>query len=150
MQELGDADERHREGAEHVADGDALRHGGHWHKEAHRQTDGATHNEADDDELVAHDLVVQQGADDGEQHAERCELHAAARGVRLRQAAESKDERRRCADIGDLHEERADLLVDHFGASVFLNIFNMRSVMTKPPTTLIVAAATATMPMMLM
>ena len=77
-----------------MADGDALRHGGHRYQETHRQADGATNNEADDDELVAHDLVVQQGADDREQHAERCELHTAARGVRLRQSAEAEDERR--------------------------------------------------------
>ena len=83
MQELGDADERHRKCAEHVADGDALRHGGHWHKEAHRQTDGTTNNEADDDELVADDFVIEQGADDGKEHAERSKLHTATRGVRL-------------------------------------------------------------------
>ena len=93
--------------------------------------------------------MVQQRADDGEEHARRGELHAATRSVWLRQSAQTKDEGGRGGDVGNLNEEGADLRV-HFGASVFLNIFSMRSVMTNPPTTLTVAAATAIAPMMLM
>ena len=40
MKELGDADEGDSECAEHVADGDALWHGGHWDEQTHREADG--------------------------------------------------------------------------------------------------------------
>ena len=148
MKEFGDPHEGDGERAEHVADGDALRHGGHWNEESHRQADRGADHESDDDQVVADDLVVEECADDCEEHAHRGELHAASRRIWLGEAAKAEDERRRSGNVGDLDEECANLRV-HFGASVFLNILSMRSVITNPPTTLMVAAATATAPMTL-
>ena len=89
---LADADQRRRQRAEHVRERDALRHRRHRHELAERVADDVPMHEARDDPRVGEDLLVQQRADDGQQHAQRGELHAAPRLVRLGQAAQAEDE----------------------------------------------------------
>ena len=68
---------------------------------AERDADDRADDEAADDPVVADDLVVQQRADDGEQHADRGLLHAAARArpgaVRLRSPRMKRTEAARYA-----------------------------------------------------
>ena len=92
---LGDADERRRERAERERERDSLRHRRHRHPLAHRIADDDAEDEAAGDPAIVDDRVVQQRADDGEQHADRRLLHAAPRLVGAREAAQPEDEQDR-------------------------------------------------------
>ena len=54
--------------------------------------DERAEHETAGDPAVVEDLVVDQRAADGEQHADRGVLHPSSRGVRLRQAPQAEDE----------------------------------------------------------
>ena len=102
-------------------------------------------------------VVVDQRADDGEQHADRRLLHAALALVRAGQALQAEDEEDRRGQVARLDDEVSRIVTSgRFRGrrrprrcprrALRLNIFSMRSVMRKPPTTLVVAQTTAMKP----
>ena len=95
-------------------------------------------HEPDDDPLVVDDLVVHQRADDREQHPDGGLLHAPPRPVR--RASGSCSPRMNSTEAARYAAwmKRSRSLRALSGSR--WNIFSMRSVMRKPPTTLIVAA----------
>src|SRR5690606_17015535 len=105
---------------------------------------------AGDDPGEGEDLAVEQRDGDGDEHAGRAEHVAGARGRRRAEPLEPDDEERRGDEVGGVDEQRqrcAFGLCDHCPPSCrFLNIWSMRSVTMKPPTTLRVANATAATP----
>src|SRR6266850_906329 len=126
-----------------------LRHGSHRHPQAHGQSHQRANGEAGNDPGVGNNLVVEQSADDGHQHAGFGVEHASPRGLGMAQPFESHDEQ----DGGEQVRRFNKVLLRHFfsglaGSGLRLNIRSMRSVITKPPTTLVVAAATAMNPRM--
>src|SRR3972149_6953831 len=78
-----------------------------------------------------------------EDHAELRQQHAAPCRLGMRQSADAEDEEQGRYEVedldGDVHGQRPPPFF-------FLNILSMGSVMRNPPTTLIVAASTATKP----
>ena len=121
--------------------------------------------------MIVDDAEIDQRADHGHQHADGGQLHAAAGLVGRGQSAQAEDEQHRGGQVGGLDEELAQpspaastpatrrigrgdqrceqvasaLVIGYF-RSWRLNILSMRSVIMNPPTTLIVAAVTATKP----
>ena len=89
---LGHADERRGERTKAQRHGDPLRKRRRRHPHAERIPDERAEHEAGDDPPVVDDVVVDERAADGHQHAERGVLHAAPRAVRVRQTAQSEDE----------------------------------------------------------
>src|SRR5690606_31188013 len=93
---------------------------------------------------------VEQRDGDGGEHADRAEHVARARGLGGAEPLEAEDEQRRGDEVRRVNDERQDGsfgLCDHCPPSCgFLNIWSMRSVTMKPPTTLMVARATAATP----
>ena len=144
--ELGRADQRDAERAESVAEGGPLRHGGHGDAAQRDSDDGAEH-ESDGDPLVIDDALVEERANDGQQHARFAREDATARGGRRTQPLERQDEQRRRNDVEDLDDVFTTDEAGHgLGALLTLNILSMRSVMMKPPTMLLVAATMAMVP----
>src|SRR5207248_11052658 len=139
-QVVGDADQRGGEGAEGVGKGGALGDRRNRDPDRHRSSDGRADDEADRDPAVIDDLVVDQRADDGEEHADLGEEHSAARGLRMAQAPEPEDEEDRRGEVEKLQH------VPLHGYLPARNIFRIRSVMRNPPTTLMVEATTARKP----
>jgi hypothetical protein len=105
-QVLGDPDERRRDGAEHVRDGDPLGHRRHRDPDAERVPDHRAEREPGEDPLVAQDLVVEERPHDREEHPERGELHAAPGAVGDGEAPEPEDEQDRRREVGGLDEDR--------------------------------------------
>ena len=83
--------------------------------------------------------MVQERADDGEQHPQLGEEHPAAGGLGVAETAQPHDEE----DGGEQVEELQQVALHYFRAR---NILRMRSVMRNPPTTLMVEAVTAMKP----
>ena len=79
--EFGGADEGDAECAESVAERGPLRDGGHVHH-AQRNADAGAEHEGDGDPLVVDDTVMQQGAGDGQDHADFAGPDAAPGGGR--------------------------------------------------------------------
>src|SRR5579859_473326 len=94
---------------------------------------------------------MKQRAKHSGSHAGRSHDHAAARGVRMAESFQAKDEQARSDQVCGF---KKILRVAHFfssglaalGASFLRNILSMRSVMRKPPVTLIMAEVTAAQP----
>src|SRR6185436_1457022 len=138
---------------------DPLRHLGHRDQQAHRDADDGADDQPADDPPVVDDVAVHQRAQDAEHHAQHRHLHAPPSRLRVREhpepdeEEERRDEERYPVDDDAPVGAADDVLFcersqerDHFCASFFLNILSIRSVMTKPPTTLMVADATAIAP----
>ena len=150
------ADQRHAKGAEGVAERRPLRHRGHLHH-AERNTDRRANAQRDENPRVADcnvlDLALNTQLKDGpanrEHHADFAGQNAAPRGRRRVHPLESQDEQRAGYEINESDEclTAKDRCHDFVGR-LDLNIFNMRSVIKKPPTMLLVAAITARIPRM--
>src|SRR5262249_53999304 len=135
-----------------------LRHRGHRDLDPEREPDHDPDRRPDqepaDDPIEADDLLVEQRADHGEQHAERGLPHAAAGPFGIAQAPKTDDEQQRGSEVQQLNQRFAgsDLVArEDFGQRHALrpgrlNILSIRSVMRNPPTTLMVAQATAIEP----
>ena len=145
---------RHRAGR--MGQRHPLRHRGHRHRDEERptdhDTDDRTRQEAPEDPGVAYDLGVDQGAYDGEQHADGGIAHPGSRLLRTAQSPKPDDEKDRAHQVGALDDQVAQRKAPgHLGfRSSRLNILSMRSVMRNPPTTFTVAQITATKPMALL
>ena len=155
---LGDADQSGRQAAEGVGEGDPLGHPGHRDERRDGDADRAADEDREQDPLVGleeadlfeprADVRVQQRAPDREHHAEFGEDQAAAGGMRRGQAAQPENEQERRDEVERLDladHDRASPAGSAFG-SCLLNMRSMRSVIQKPPTTLIVAQSTAMAP----
>src|SRR6516165_7954409 len=90
---------------------------------------------------------MQQSAGDGQEHAQLSSPHSAPRRGRRAQPFQREDEQYGGDEVGDLDDVLGGKgLVHGFLGLLALNIFSMRSVIRKPPTTLLVAAITAKIP----
>src|ERR1700688_1875576 len=149
---LGRADQRHAECAKSVTERGSLWNRSHRHL-PQRYADDGTEYKRDEDQLVVHDAVVQQRAADGQQHTDfACPDTVAGRGRRTH-PLQREDEQHARDEIQKLNDDLAarEITRHHLAAGLAagrldLNIFNMRSVIRKPPTMLLVAATTATNP----
>src|SRR5258707_6725020 len=110
--------------------------------------DGAQH-ESDREQPVIDDAVMQQSAADRQQHARFARPDAVpGRGGRTH-PLERQDEQHARDEIKNLDDELVACKVRHHGlpaGRLALNIRNMRSVIRKPPTMLLVPATTAMNP----
>src|SRR6185436_14903409 len=101
----------------------------------------------EDEDPRGRDLLLEECRDDRREHARRGDAVSHLRGRRTRETLQSVDER----DGGDEIDPRDQLakLFHYFFSAGFagrgraLNICSIRSVTTKPPTTLIVPSTTA-------
>ena len=131
---------------EGVAQRGPLRHCGHVHHPQRDAEDRAEHKR-DGDPPVVHDSVMQQRSGDGQDHAHLAGTDAAPRGAWRAHPFQRKDEQRGGNQVGDLDDVFGGRHRGHgFGGRLALNIPSMRSVITKPPTTLLVAATIAMVP----
>ena len=143
---FGRADQRDAERAEGVAQGGPLRHGRHLHHAQGHADDRAEH-QRDGDPRVIDDAVVQQRAGDGQEHPQLARPDSAPRRARRTHPLEREDEQGRGDQVGQLdHVFAADHRCDYLFGPLALNIPSMRSVIRKPPTTLLMAATMAIVP----
>src|SRR5271169_1773548 len=131
-----------------MAERGPLRDGGHVdHAEGH--ADDGAEDQGDGDPFVFDDVVIQERAGDGEEHADFTGAHAPAGGGGGAHPHQSEDEERGGDQVDDFDESVGAEPGDHyFLGPLDLNILSMRSVMRKPPTTLLVAATIASAPRM--
>src|ERR1700675_4652700 len=153
---LGRADQRHAQCAKSVTERGSLWDGGH-RDFPERYADDGTEHKRNEDQPVVDNPVVQQRAADGQQHADfACPDAVAGRGRRAH-PLQREDEQHARDEIQQLNDDLAaceigghywltDLAAGLAAGRLDLNIFNMRSVIRKPPTMLLVAATTATNP----
>ena len=126
---LGGADKGGREGAACMRDSGSLRNGGHRHHVSDRDTDGRTDEERYQNPFVRDNLMAEQRADHGEEHAQFANEHAAACSCRRVHPFDGEDEPGGREDV----ENRINIIHAHacraplFGPR-FLNILSMRSV----------------------
>ena len=133
--ELGCSDQGHAERAERMAERSPLRDGCHLHI-AERNADDCAQHQCDGNPLVVDNPVVEQRADDRQQHADFTRPDAAPRRRRRTQPLQRQDEENDSDDVRHFNHVR---LWNHgFCVRLDLNIFSMRSVMMKPPTILLV------------
>ena len=99
-----DADERGGERAESVRERGELRECGHRHALREHAADDSADDEADENPFVRDDLLVQQRADDREQHADLREVHPAARGVGMAETFQPDDEKDRGEEVAEFDE----------------------------------------------
>src|SRR6266849_6046576 len=143
---LRGAHQRDAQRAEGVAQRGSLRHRGHLHV-AERNADDRAEHQGDGDPLVVHDAVMQQRAGDGQHHAHFAGPHAVPRGGGRAQPLQRQNEKDGGDQISDFDEGVGGDRVAHgFFGPLDLNMRSMRSVMMKPPTTLLVAATMAMTP----
>src|SRR5208282_3074213 len=148
---LGRADERNAECAKGVAERGSLRNGRH-RDFSERNPDDGTEHQRNGDQVVAH-AVVEQRAADCQHHADFARPDAVAGGGGRAHPLQRENEEHTRDEIEKLDEnlDRSDfaghyLVTDLSAGRLDLNIFNMRSVIRKPPTMLLVAATTAMNP----
>src|SRR5579863_5166401 len=133
-----------------------LRDSGHL-DEAEGDADGGADAEGDKDPGVvdadvlelAFNPELQDGAADGQHHADFAGEDAAAGGGRRVHPLQRQYEQAAGDQINDSDKRLAAKERGHdFVGRLDLNIFSMRSVMRNPPTMLLVAAMTASIPRM--
>src|ERR1700694_3723728 len=153
---LGRADQRHAERAISMTERGSLWYRRHLHPPKRHADDGAEHKR-DGDKPVVDDAVVQQRAADRQQHADFARPDAMAGRGRRAHPLQREDEQYARDEIQKLNNDLAsceigchywltDLAAGLAAGRLDLNIFNMRSVIRKPPTMLLVAATTAMNP----
>src|SRR5262249_21293342 len=123
-----------------------LRDMGHRHEHCQWNPDRRAEDEADEDPLVAHDLVVHQGPGNRQHHSDLTHLDATPGGRGMAEPFERQDEEHRRRDVRGLRKVGRI----HLPGSRFRNILSMRSVITKPPTTLAMEHVTAIVPRMVL
>src|SRR6266446_301094 len=149
---LGRPYQRHAECAKSVTERGSLWNRSHRHL-PQRHADDGTEHKRNEDQPVVDNPVVQQRAADGQQHANFACPDAVARRGRRAHPLQREDEEHARDEIQELDDDLAscEITCHHLAAGLAagrldLNIFNMRSVIRKPPTMLLVAATTATNP----
>src|ERR1035438_743827 len=153
---FGGADQRYAERSKGVTERGSLRDRRHRYAPERNADDGAEHK-PNGDQPVIHNAVVQQRAADRQQHADFARPDAVAGRGRRTHPLQREDEQHARDEIQKLDEDLAscefgchywptDLAAGLAAGRLDLNIFNMRSVIRKPPTMLLVAATTAINP----
>src|ERR1017187_5705825 len=153
---FGGADQRYAERSKGVTERGSLRDRRHRYAPERNADDGAEHK-PNGDQPVIHNAVVQQRAADRQQHADFARPEAVAGRGRRTHPLQREDEQHARDEIQKLDEDLAscefgchywptDLAAGLAAGRLDLNIFNMRSVIRKPPTMLLVAATTAINP----
>src|SRR2546421_5052388 len=143
LEQLGHRHQRGRATADAVEESDHLRDGGHAHHARADGSDQRADHESDGCDLQTGLREVEEwdGRAQRDHHARGGGEVAVARALGRAQLLQAEDEQRRRQEVG----QRNDRV--HFLAGCRpLNISSMRSVTTKPPTTLVVARMTATRP----
>src|ERR1700723_2246508 len=126
--EFGGADECDAEGAEGVAERGSLRDGGHV-DHAERHADDGAEDQSDGDPFVFDDVVIEQRADDGDQHAEFAWPDAATGGGGGALPPQGGDEEPRGDQVDNFDEGECSRPEDHyFLGPLVLTILSMRSV----------------------
>src|SRR5262249_39738573 len=129
-----------------VAERGALGYGRHL-DQAERDADQRSEYERYRDPRVVDDAVMEQGSADREQHPGLSRPHPSPCGRRRAHPFEGQDEQDAGDQVDDLDQVVRRRPHPHaLVGRLFLNIRSMRSVIRKPPTTLLVAATTATTP----
>src|SRR5258708_431408 len=124
----------------------SLRHRSHLDF-AQRDADDRPDDQSDHDQFVVDDAVVQESAADGQRHARFAGEDAAARGRWRAEPLQRENEKHGGDQVSDFNDGvGAQKVVHYFLGPLDLNIFNIRSVMMKPPTTLLWAATMAMVP----
>src|SRR5438094_3847794 len=143
LQQLGHRHQRGRATADAVEQGDHLRDGGHAHHARADGSDQRAEHESDGCDLQTGLREVEEwdGRAQRDHHARGGGEVAVARALGRAQLLQAEDEQHRGQEV----RER-DQRVHFLAACRPLNISSMRSVTTKPPTTLVVARVTATRP----
>src|SRR5690606_35471989 len=130
--------QRRRQTTQAVQGRHQLRHGGHLDPQCDDHADHRADPQTGDHDRPVEDPRVDEGGDDRAQHAGCGDPVAGAGGAGMTELLETYDHRRGAGEVEE---------VDHFSPSLGLrNISSIRSVTTKPPTTLMVAATRARKP----
>src|SRR5690349_21664999 len=138
--------ERNATRSKRVAERRPLRDGRHLHFAEWNADDGAEH-ESDGNPLVIHDAPIEQSSHDCEEHAEFAGPDAVPRRGGRAHPLQRHHEQRRGDEVSQFDNGVCSGEWSHgFGLRLALNIFSIRSVMKKPPTTLLVAATMAMVP----
>ncbi len=152
---VGRPDQRRRQAAEGVRERDPLRHGGHRDHQAQRDADRGADQRGHRDQHVALGRHVgpEQRRDDRDAEPDLAGEHPPPRGLRRGHPLEREGEpqrRHQVRQVDPVHPAHEGAPSSEGGAgrgrSRARNIFSMRSVMRKPPTTLMVEATTAMKP----
>src|SRR5271166_4724476 len=159
VQEFRQRDQRDRAAAHPVEQSDQLRHRGHLGQPGRRHTQRHTHQQARDDQRPVVGVANRdQRGDHRDRHARRGDPVAPHGGPWAGQAHQAVDEQRERDDIEDRDEvvhftrpfaaapsaARPALATSALAGFLPLNMPSMRSVTTKPPTTLSVPNTSAT------
>src|SRR5882672_3327070 len=139
------ADEGDATRSKGVAQRRPLRHSRHLYLAKRDANDGAQH-QCDRNPLVVHDAAVEQSSHDGQEHAKLARPDPVARRGWRTHPLERHHEQSRGNEVRKFDNRIGWEWSHGFGLRLALNIFNMRSVMKKPPTTLLVAATMAMVP----
>src|SRR2546425_2047485 len=143
LQQLGHSPQRCRATADAVEESDHLRDGSHAHHARADGSDERADHESDGRDLQTGLREVEEwdGRAQRDHHAGGGGEVAVARALGRAQLLQAEDEQRRCQEVRQSNDR-----VHFLAACRPLNISSMRSVTTKPPTTLVVARMTATRP----
>ena len=144
---LGGADQTRGQAAEGMRQGGPLRNRG----ERHPRERNAHHEAGDDrqdDPAVVHDLGLDPGRHDGDDHGGHAGIHALPGGRRGVHPVQREDEQDGRDQVGELDDPCVHEWPSRFGLPVGLNIFSMRSVIRKPLTMFVIEANSAIAPMM--
>src|SRR3989454_12657590 len=143
LQQLGHRHQRCRATADAVEESDHLRDGSHAHHARADGSDERADHESDGGDLQTGLREVEEwdGRAQRDHHAGGGGEVAVARALGRAQLLQAEDEQRRGQEVGERNDR-----VHFLAACRPLNISSMRSVTTKPPTTLVVARMTATRP----
>src|SRR5204862_6203371 len=150
---LGGSNQRHAQCAKSMAQCGSLWDRGHLHH-AERNSYPRSEHEGDDDPFPIDNAVAQQGAANGQHHADLARPYARPRRRWRTHPLQRQNEQRAGDQINDLDRVLAsselgvhqDFVPCGLPGRLDLNILSMRSVMKNPPTTLLFAAMMAITP----
>src|SRR5205807_2130345 len=127
------------------------RHGGHGNP-GHGYAYGRAHNQADKYPGITDNPRMEHGSQNGGRHSRGRHDHSPAGCIGMAQPLQAQDEEDRRYQIGDFKKIGGcvHFFASALTASFLRNIFSMRSVIRKPPVTLIMAEVTATVPRMVL
>src|SRR5438128_7028950 len=129
-----------------MAERGSLRHCGHLDT-AERDADACSQHQGDDDPFVIDNSVVQQRARNGQHHTDLAGPDSAPGSARRAHPFQRQNEERAGDQINDFNDVLISGEIGHgLVGRLDLNILSMRSVIRNPPTTLLVAAITASVP----
>src|SRR5579875_4125469 len=131
--------------AEGVAHGGPLVDGCHM-DHAKRNADDDADQQSNQDPLEADEFRIEKGCDHGNRRTNLADQDSATRGRRRTQPFQRKDEEGDGHNVREVSEVLHSYLVHCFLRPLSLNIRSMRSVIRKPPTMSLNAAATAIAP----